>query len=104
MTQQRNISQKDFNANSFRKNSNFYKNEQYNNCVSVCNVIASCQKGSSAASSREQSKLSSICIRLLDPASTGAFITRQTMKKLGIEGVKTHLQLSTMNGTEFTTT
>ena len=79
-------------------------NSTINNCVSVCNVIASCQEGSSAASSREQSKLSSICIRLLDPASTGAFITRQTMKKLGMKGGKTHLQLSIINGTEVTTT
>ena len=41
---------------------------------------------------------------LLDPGSNETFIKSQNIKKLGIEGVKTHLQQSTIHGTEVITT
>ncbi|XP_028412945.1 uncharacterized protein LOC114535824 [Dendronephthya gigantea] len=81
-----------------------------NNCVSVCNAIGSCQEQTSSMIvpvwlyHQDKPNCQVMVYALLDPASNGTFVKRQTMKKLGIDGVNTHLQLNTMHGTEVITT
>ena len=77
-----------------------------NSCISVRNSIGSCQEMTSSMIlplwlyRQDKPNCQVMVYALLDPASNGTFIKHQTMKKLGIDGVETHLQLSTMHGTE----
>ena len=77
-----------------------------NSCISVRNSIGSCQEMTSSMIllvwlyHQDKPNCQVMVYALLDPASNGTFIKHQTMKKLGIDGVETHLQLSTMHGTE----
>lgn len=77
-----------------------------NQRVSVCNAIGSCQEITSSLIlpvwlyHQDKPNCQVMVYALLDPASNGTFIKRETMKKLGIDGVNTHLQLNTMHGTE----
>ena len=80
-----------------------------NNCLIVCNVIRSYQEGSSSVivlvllHHENNPNCQVMVYAFLDPASNGTFIKRQTIKKLGIEAVKTHLQLNTYYTESYTT-
>ena len=80
-----------------------------NNCVIVCNVFGSCQEGSTSINvlvrlhHENNPNCQVILYTSLDLASNGTSIKRQTLKKLGIEAVKTHFHVNPIRGIKVNT-